>query len=244
MLYRGSSKADTSYLKIPTDLAENLCGKLVDASSQALDAGKQWAKKFFKGEYYTEQQEAHGIEHADPLEKFASVRANIDLEIIQEYASCVRRSRVSPKEYNATPWIFKCTTSRSPLHGSYNILFPLIFGDGVRWLFKVPARGYHGCWDDMAAQALTSEALTMRYLRRNSIPVPEVYSFEASIDNALGCPFILMEYVQGRRLYEGEVSTPTTPRLIISWSPKTLSASRPVEANNAALNRLIDNNSC
>ncbi|KAL8788743.1 MAG: hypothetical protein Q9195_007150 [Heterodermia aff. obscurata] len=202
MFDRGSLDADTSCLKIPSQWAANICGKLVEASSQVLDAGKQWAGKMLKGES-TEEQEPDAMDQTDPLEKFASVRANIDLTIIQEYASCVRRSRVSPKEYVVTPWVFECTTTSSPLHGSFNILFPLVFGDGVQWLFKVPARGYNGCWDDMAARALTSEALTMRYLRQNIIPVPEVYSFDSSVDNALGCPFILMEHVHGRRLYEG-----------------------------------------
>ena len=217
----GSSNPDASCLKISSQLTAKICGKLLDASSHALDMGKQWANKFLQSEF-TEAQEPNDSEHPDPLEKFASVRANIDLTIIQEYASCVRRSRASPKEYNVTPWVFECMTSRSPLHGSYNILFPLIFSDGVQWLFKVPSRGYSGCWDDMAARALTSEAQTMRYLRQNSIPVPEVYSFDASMDNALGCPFILMEYVQGKRLYEGEFSKPFTYRMTIILEPESL----------------------
>lgn len=244
MLDRGSLNADTSCLRMLSRLAANLCGKLVDASSQALDAGKQWAKKFLKGER-KEKEEHDDIEKADPLEKFASVRANIDLTIIQEYASCVRRSRVSPEEYSVTPWVFECTTTSSPLHGSYNILFPLIFSDGVRWLFKVPSRGYEGLWDDMAARALISEALTMRYLRRKSIPVPEVYSFDASMDNALGCPFILMEHVHGRRLYEGKLSIPSTTHMIIILESRVSEClyTRD-EAKNVALKYIIDNNSC
>ena len=70
-------------------------------------------------------------------------------------------------------------------------------------MFKVPMTGYKGRFDDQAAQALTSEAMTMRLVRRDTnIPVPDVYSFDASLDNEAHCPFIMMEYLQGRPLYE------------------------------------------
>ena len=70
-------------------------------------------------------------------------------------------------------------------------------------MFKVPMTGYKGRFDDQAAQALTSEAMTMRLVKRDTnIPVPDVYSFDASLDNEAHCPFIMMEYLQGRPLYE------------------------------------------
>ena len=39
----------------------------------------------------------------------------------------------------------------------------LVFGDGIRRLFKVPFRGHRQCWDGVAVRALTTEALTMRF---------------------------------------------------------------------------------
>ena len=141
----------------------------------------------------------------NPLNRFAPVLRNINTAVIQEYASCIRRARMPSQQYEVTPWIFVCTTDREPLHGSSNILIPLCFGDGVRWLFKVPSAGYDTCWNDIASRALTSEVSTMRLLRHSGLPIPEVYSFEASIDNALGCPFILMEHMRGRPVYEGKL---------------------------------------
>lgn len=38
--------------------------------------------------------------------------------------------------------------------------------------------------------------------RETTIPVPEVFAFDASRENELGCPFILMECVQGKPLHE------------------------------------------
>ena len=42
----------------------------------------------------------------------------------------------------------------------------------------------------------------MRLIRRETtIPVPEVFAFDASLENELGCPFILMEHVRGKALH-------------------------------------------
>ncbi|KAN0073284.1 hypothetical protein V8E54_008504, partial [Elaphomyces granulatus] len=85
------------------------------------------------------------------------------------------------------------------LYGSYHIVFPLEFTDGLRWALKIPATaGYRDKFDEFAARTLTSEALTLQLLKRETtIPVPEVYSFDASFNNPINCPFILMEFIVG-----------------------------------------------
>ncbi|KAL9131999.1 MAG: hypothetical protein Q9217_000209 [Psora testacea] len=96
-----------------------------------------------------------------------------------------------------------CFILSPPLVGSFHILFQLKFGDGARWVFKVPATGYRDRFDKFDAKALTSEALTMRLIKRETtVPIPEVYCFNASIHNDLCCPFILMEYIEAVPLYE------------------------------------------
>ena len=43
----------------------------------------------------------------------------------------------------------------------------------------------------------------MRLIKRETtIPVPEVYAFDASLENELGCPFILMEHLHGKPLHD------------------------------------------
>ena len=43
----------------------------------------------------------------------------------------------------------------------------------------------------------------MRLIRRETtIPVPEVFAFDASVENELGCPFVLMEMIHGKSLAE------------------------------------------
>ena len=96
-----------------------------------------------------------------------------------------------------------CSILFPPLYGSYHIVFVLNFADGLRWALKLPATGHPDRFDETAARALTSEALTMRLLKRQTtVPVPEVYSFDASFDNDINCPFILMEFIAGIPLYD------------------------------------------
>lgn len=100
----------------------------------------------------------------------------------------------------STPSPFGCVV-KAPHQGSYNIAYPIEFDDGVRWIIKIPAIGHTRTWDNLAADALTSEALTMTYIReRTSIPLPTVHHFDASLDNEVGCPYILMDLVKGKRL--------------------------------------------
>ncbi|KAF6219033.1 hypothetical protein HO133_005577 [Letharia lupina] len=87
--------------------------------------------------------------------------------------------------------------------GSYNAVFKILFADGTLWVLKIPANGHRQCWNAPASEALTSEAFTMRLIRRGTtIPVPEVFAFDASLENELGCPFILMEHVHGKLLQD------------------------------------------
>ena len=88
-----------------------------------------------------------------------------------------------------------------PLSGPYHILYIVRFVDGVRWIFKIPATGHPGEHDEIAAEDLISEALNMQLLKRETtIPLPVVYSFDASVDNQIKCPFILIEHISGRSL--------------------------------------------
>ena len=67
-------------------------------------------------------------------------------------------------------------------------------------MLKIPANGDR--FDSVLAAALVSEARTMQMLtRETSVPVPTVYAFDASSENALLTPFILMEKLGGEPLY-------------------------------------------
>ena len=130
------------------------------------------------------------------MSAFALVLASVNLDALPALVTTIRKS----KSDSASSAI-NCKVSSPPLFGSYNILFPIEFTDGVRWILKIPSTGYAAGFDGAAARALIAEAYTMRMLKRETmIPLPEVHAFQSSADNELNCPFILMDYIQGTSL--------------------------------------------
>lgn len=128
----------------------------------------------------------------------APLLASISLDAIPPYASRIRQCHENSASTIA------CEVLSPPLSGSYHVVFQLEFTDGLRWIIKIPVTGYRDRYDEITARALKSEALTMRFLKRETtIPIPEVYSFDASLDNELNCPYILMEFIQGTKLSAG-----------------------------------------
>ena len=148
---------------------------------------------------YSDQKELDGS-------RFATVLQNLKRENIPSLASRVRHSGHTSTgiiKQPTTPQPTSCEPLTQITCGSFNAIFKIKFTDGTRWVLKVPAIGHHQSWDAPASEALTSEALTMRLIRRKTtIPVREIFAFDASLQNELGCPFILMEHVQGRPLHD------------------------------------------
>ena len=136
--------------------------------------------------------------------RFATVLRNLKRDRIPSFASAVRYSghhSTSIIDVPTTPRPVTCRLLSRITCGSFNAVFKILFADGTLWVLKVPASGHSQCWDVPAREALTSEALTMRLIRRQTtIPVPEVFAFDASLENELGCPFILMELIHGKPL--------------------------------------------
>ena len=101
------------------------------------------------------REEAFSINTGE-TDDFEAVTATLDMEAIPDYVSTVRRSRMPLEPSEITPWTFDCTVEASALHGSYNILFPILFGDTAKWLLKVPADGHSEAWNEAAARNLGS----------------------------------------------------------------------------------------
>lgn len=135
---------------------------------------------------------------------FATILQNLNRENIPSLASVVRSSgHPSTRIIDAptTPRPVSCRLLSRITCGSYNAVFTVLFADGTLWVLKVPANGHSQYWNASAAEALTSEAFTMRLVRRETtIPVPEVFAFDASLENELACPFIFLELIHGKSL--------------------------------------------
>lgn len=131
-------------------------------------------------------------------EEFSSVLSVLKKENLAPLGSAVLQ-RTKP-EYST---VVTDPSVGEPLYGSYHVLFPLTFNDELRWLVKIPINGTPEKWDDLSAASLSSEANTMRLLKRETtIPIPEVFDFSSSTQNLIGCPYILMEFISGIPLYD------------------------------------------
>ena len=147
--------------------------------------------------------------------KFEAVLGRLRVDRLPTFASHVRscgHSSTGKTPSSARSQSLGCKVDPKTKCGSYHVVITLSFTDKRSWILKIPAKGIAKDWSPLLGQALESEAETMRLLRRETtIPIPEIYAFDASIDNELGCPFILMEKVKGRPMYHGWYDTNSSP---------------------------------
>jgi len=93
-----------------------------------------------------------------------------------------------------------------PFFGSGHAFYVIRFwGSGhqgpIKWIMKIPSAGEGGCWDGPSREALRTEAFLLHTLRtETTMPVPEVIDADCRSDNEIGAPWLLMEFIQGRRL--------------------------------------------
>ena len=148
--------------------------------------------------------ENHKRKSEDRKSLFAPVLGRVGLVALAQFASSLWKQRnVSPEIALVSEIGGRniCKVTKTPYFGSCHAIFPLKFEDGSRWVLKIPANGVPDEWTEMAGQRLRTEALTMRFLRRETtIPVPEVFAFDPTCSNKLQCPFILMEFINGTPL--------------------------------------------
>lgn len=107
--------------------------------------------------------------HSEDINVFASILANIRLDHLPLFATSVREleqkhAKLDTESNNS----MDCSILSPPLLGSFPILFRIRLGDGAQWVLRVPATGHPGRFDASDANALTSEALTMRLIKREN----------------------------------------------------------------------------
>jgi len=146
----------------------------------------------------------------DNLPRFRKVLKKLKFNGIRSVATSVRGAKYlndnTPTQAHSststTPSI-DCKVEEEPRWGSYNLVYHITFDHGIQWMLKVPANGHQGAWDTLASENLTSEALTVRLIGQNpAIPVPAIHHFDATMDNEIGCPYILMDFIEGKPLHQ------------------------------------------
>lgn len=93
--------------------------------------------------------------------------------------------------------------------GGFNRTFLITMHDGFEMVARIPytvtvPKFY----------AIASEVATMRFLRSSGLPIPEVYDYSPSSDNAAKTEYIFMEFIRGTNfsdvwldLEEGEINS-------------------------------------
>jgi hypothetical protein len=82
--------------------------------------------------------------------------------------------------------------------GTFNKVYHFLFPDGRKCTLRLPVPGLVMSCDEKVIREVT----TMRFISsKTSIPVPNIWCWGTSKDNALGLgPFILMDFIEGHRL--------------------------------------------
>ncbi|KAF8816734.1 hypothetical protein BYT27DRAFT_7237737 [Phlegmacium glaucopus] len=86
--------------------------------------------------------------------------------------------------------------------GGFNVLFEIVFADGITWLARCPLT-YNCSSEDASDILMQSYAATLKYIKlHTSIPVPEVFACCRKSDkgNDVRSSYILMECLPGRAL--------------------------------------------
>lgn len=84
------------------------------------------------------------------------------------------------------------------LNGSFNVVYILQFVDGLKYVIRLPALGWGIRWTPTAKKAFESQVLTMHLIRRmTDIPLPEILAFDATQENSLETPYMVISFISG-----------------------------------------------
>ncbi len=130
-------------------------------------------------------------------DKIRHVLATANFERLQDLALAARASR----DQIADPSLSCSIDTSAFAHGFVNVVMEVAFSDNVYWIARLRYQPVRESRVAEHAVDLLSEIATMKTVRdRTSIPVPEVFAFDASPFNPVDYPYIFMEPVVGRNL--------------------------------------------
>ncbi|KAF2865942.1 hypothetical protein BDV95DRAFT_651482 [Massariosphaeria phaeospora] len=110
-----------------------------------------------------------------------------------DYAALVQYAKDTHQRHMKYAHNIECQLSDMYNIGGLHLVRLLDFGDGTTWLARLQLQKGTAA----SCQRLIAEVHTIQLVREKSnIRVPEVFSYDASCDNSVGDPFMLLEYIQ------------------------------------------------
>ncbi|KAJ5731683.1 Aminoglycoside phosphotransferase [Penicillium malachiteum] len=100
-----------------------------------------------------------------------------------------------------------CDLAQHPMNGSFNWAITVHFEDSIEWIMRSPRSGYDQFSNEISGRLLSSEAATLN----------------ASSDNPIGVPYILMSKAQGMSLQEFWKINPSMDGLTLTKKAKVMS---------------------
>lgn len=88
--------------------------------------------------------------------------------------------------------------------GRNNRLAIMQYGSSsAKCVIRIPACGWKGKWTENDKVTLERSAENMKYLKlHTSMPIPSVIDYDVEIDNILGAPYMILEYIEGKQPLE------------------------------------------
>jgi hypothetical protein len=133
---------------------------------------------------------------SDKYNRIKLVLSSANLEHLRKCAIDSRRRRQMD-----LPFDIDCSINLTQFaKWSNNLVLELAFSDNIYWIARIPYRTI----DNNTETSLLSEIATMNIVRqRTSVPIPRIFEFEMSVEEPSGYPYVLMEYLCGRKLDDG-----------------------------------------
>ncbi|KAI1489609.1 hypothetical protein F5X96DRAFT_695670 [Biscogniauxia mediterranea] len=163
-----------------------------------------------------QQQQRVRLETERKRRDFAGILSQIDTEaiarlalnILQSQQQRQRRRLTVLRQHRPRPRPLPLPQISEPFFGSAHVFYAIRFHEDehhrrgpITWIIKIPAAGTPDTWDRLCAETLRTEALLLNTLKtETSVPVPEVIDADCSPHNDVHVPYLIMEYVRGRRL--------------------------------------------
>jgi hypothetical protein len=79
---------------------------------------------------------------------------------------------------------------------SFNIVYELIFSDGIKWAIRLPVTG--NVLSPSRLRFFCLAIVTQRFISpKTSIPVPPIHDWSLDSHNILSYPFVIMDFMPG-----------------------------------------------
>ncbi|KAK7447786.1 hypothetical protein VKT23_014044 [Stygiomarasmius scandens] len=129
-------------------------------------------------------------------EEFANLIAALEILQLQEIALQTQKQLESALDSDIT-----CAVDSPPLCGSFNLVYKVLFSDGIAWVIRIPAREQDT--QPSAVRRLEGDILTQRFIQEKapSIPIPRIHAWSLDTANIIRRPYVIADFVRGTTLF-------------------------------------------